>query len=50
MEKAIKFNKEKKQETKLYYLHALALKGIGKYFHGLMWLDKIKNPNEYAAK
>lgn len=46
MEKAVKFNEEKKRETKLFYIHSLALKGMGKYFHAMMWLDKIENLDE----
>ena len=46
MEKAVKFNEEKKRETKLFYIHSLSLKGMGKYFHAMMWLDKIENPDE----
>jgi len=46
MEKAVKFNEEKKRETKLFYIHSLALKGMGKYFHAMMWLDKIENADE----
>ena len=50
MEQAKKWNKDPKRELKLHYLHSLALKGMGKYFHALMWLDKIENPNEKQSK
>ena len=50
MQEAIKFNKDKSRKPKLYYILSLSYKGMGKYFHALMWLDEIKNANEQQTK
>lgn len=43
IKEAIKFNKDKNYEVKLYYLFSKSWLEMGKPFKGMMWLDHIKD-------
>ena len=42
LKEAIKFNKDKNKEVKLYYLYSKSWKLMEKPFKGMMYLDFIK--------